>query len=241
MSAAHSGRATRSARTRRSAATGTRGRCKAAARRDVHGSWHVGFSADRCYTRPRKFCTRRTSRAPTCQHHGSPHPSRAAHASRSRRFDRCARSPRPVGAQRAERELLPHRHRRHRGHLLSDRRPARERDLECAGLASVQRRRLVRRPGLVATAVASNGSVANINGITSGSLESGFTQSDVAYWAYSGTGTVRRQAEGRGHSPDRESLSRIDPPGRAQGRGASRRSPTSRASAYRSTSRAPAR
>ena len=43
-------------------------------------------------------------------------------------------------------------------------------------------------PGVVATAVASNGSVANINGIQSGSLESGFTQSDVAYWAYTGTG-----------------------------------------------------
>jgi TRAP transporter TAXI family solute receptor len=43
-------------------------------------------------------------------------------------------------------------------------------------------------PGLIATAVASNGSVANINGIASGSLESGFTQSDVAYWAYTGTG-----------------------------------------------------
>ena len=42
--------------------------------------------------------------------------------------------------------------------------------------------------GLVATAVASNGSVANINGITSGQMESGFTQSDVAYWAYTGTG-----------------------------------------------------
>jgi uncharacterized protein len=43
-------------------------------------------------------------------------------------------------------------------------------------------------PGLVATAVASNGSVANINGIVSGQMESGFTQSDVAYWAYTGTG-----------------------------------------------------
>ncbi len=43
-------------------------------------------------------------------------------------------------------------------------------------------------PGLVATAVASNGSVANINGIQGGALESGFTQSDVAYWAYTGTG-----------------------------------------------------
>ena len=43
-------------------------------------------------------------------------------------------------------------------------------------------------PGLVATAVASNGSVANVNGIAGGSLESGFSQSDVAYWAHTGTG-----------------------------------------------------
>jgi len=42
--------------------------------------------------------------------------------------------------------------------------------------------------GLVATAVASNGSVANINAISAGTSESGFTQSDVAYWAYNGTG-----------------------------------------------------
>ncbi|MDH4114733.1 MAG: TAXI family TRAP transporter solute-binding subunit, partial [Burkholderiaceae bacterium] len=34
----------------------------------------------------------------------------------------------------------------------------------------------------------SNGSVANINGIAGGQLESGFSQSDVAYWAYTGTG-----------------------------------------------------
>jgi len=43
-------------------------------------------------------------------------------------------------------------------------------------------------PGMVATAVASNGSVANINAIVGGALESGFSQSDVAYWAYTGTG-----------------------------------------------------
>jgi len=43
-------------------------------------------------------------------------------------------------------------------------------------------------PGLVATAVASNGSVANVNAIASGSMQSAFTQSDVAYWAYNGTG-----------------------------------------------------
>ena len=43
-------------------------------------------------------------------------------------------------------------------------------------------------PGLVATAVASNGSVANVAGIANGSMQSGFVQSDVAYWALNGTG-----------------------------------------------------
>jgi TRAP transporter TAXI family solute receptor len=43
-------------------------------------------------------------------------------------------------------------------------------------------------PGVIATAVSSNGSVANINGIMGGSLESGFVQSDVASWAQTGTG-----------------------------------------------------
>jgi uncharacterized protein len=43
-------------------------------------------------------------------------------------------------------------------------------------------------PGLVATAVASNGSVANVSAIAGGSAQSGFTQSDVAYWAYNASG-----------------------------------------------------
>jgi TRAP transporter TAXI family solute receptor len=43
-------------------------------------------------------------------------------------------------------------------------------------------------PNLVLTAVASNGSVANVNSILGGSLESGFSQADVAYWAFTGTG-----------------------------------------------------
>ncbi len=38
------------------------------------------------------------------------------------------------------------------------------------------------------SAVATNGSVANVNAIVGGSLESGFSQSDVASWAYTGTG-----------------------------------------------------
>lgn len=43
-------------------------------------------------------------------------------------------------------------------------------------------------PGLIATAVASNGSVGNVNSINGGTLEAGFSQSDVAYWAQTGTG-----------------------------------------------------
>jgi uncharacterized protein len=41
---------------------------------------------------------------------------------------------------------------------------------------------------IVSTAQASNGSVANVNAIASGAMESGFSQSDVATWAYTGTG-----------------------------------------------------
>ena len=43
--------------------------------------------------------------------------------------------------------------------------------------------------GLIASAVSSRGSVDNINAIVSGLRDSGFAQSDVAYWAYTGTGT----------------------------------------------------
>ncbi len=43
--------------------------------------------------------------------------------------------------------------------------------------------------GLIASAVSSRGSVDNVNAIMSGLRNSGFAQSDVAYWAYTGTGT----------------------------------------------------
>lgn len=47
----------------------------------------------------------------------------------------------------------------------------------------------VSQPGkIVVTAQATNGSVANVNGVVSGAMESGFSQSDVATWAYTGTG-----------------------------------------------------
>lgn len=48
-------------------------------------------------------------------------------------------------------------------------------------------------PGLIASAVSSRGSVDNVNAITSGLRNSGFAQSDVAFWAYTGTGTMEGQ------------------------------------------------
>ena len=47
----------------------------------------------------------------------------------------------------------------------------------------------VSQPGtIIVTAQASNGSVANVTAISGGAMESGFSQADVASWAYSGTG-----------------------------------------------------
>ena len=42
----------------------------------------------------------------------------------------------------------------------------------------------------MSSAVSSIGSVWNVNEIISGVRNSGFAQSDVAYWAYTGTGTM---------------------------------------------------
>lgn len=50
-------------------------------------------------------------------------------------------------------------------------------------------------PGLVAIAQSSNGSVANIDAVRSGALESGFAQSDIAFWGYSGTGIFEGQGK----------------------------------------------
>ena len=47
----------------------------------------------------------------------------------------------------------------------------------------------VSQPGkLVVTAQASNGSLANVTGIAGGAIESGFSQADVASWAYTAKG-----------------------------------------------------
>lgn len=43
-------------------------------------------------------------------------------------------------------------------------------------------------PGLIAVAQSTSGSVDNVDAIASGRLESGFSQADIAYWAYNGKG-----------------------------------------------------
>jgi len=46
-------------------------------------------------------------------------------------------------------------------------------------------------PGLIAVAQATNGSVENIDLLRSAEVEAGMVQADVAYWAYTGTGTYK--------------------------------------------------
>jgi len=46
----------------------------------------------------------------------------------------------------------------------------------------------VSTPTVNVSAVATNGSVANVNGIVGGSMESGFSQADINSWAFNGTG-----------------------------------------------------
>jgi uncharacterized protein len=66
----------------------------------------------------------------------------------------------------------------------------------------------VSQPGkIVVTAQASNGSLANVNAIAGGSLESGFSQSDVATWAQKGTGIF----EGRSNIPDLRLIANLYP------------------------------
>jgi uncharacterized protein len=62
-------------------------------------------------------------------------------------------------------------------------------------------------PGLVAIAQSSNGAVANVDAIETGALESGFAQSDVAYWAYTGTGIY----EGQGRVENLRAIANLYP------------------------------
>lgn len=63
-------------------------------------------------------------------------------------------------------------------------------------------------PGkIVATAQASNGSLANVNAVAGGSMESGFSQSDVATWAQRGTGIF----EGKTNIPELRLIANLYP------------------------------
>jgi TRAP transporter TAXI family solute receptor len=66
----------------------------------------------------------------------------------------------------------------------------------------------ISQPGkIVATAQASNGSVANVTGIAGGAMESGFSQADVATWAQKGTGIF----EGRPNVPGLRLIANLYP------------------------------
>jgi TRAP transporter TAXI family solute receptor len=66
----------------------------------------------------------------------------------------------------------------------------------------------VSQPGkIIATAQASNGSLANVNAVASGSMEAGFSQSDVATWAYTGTGAF----EGKPKVTDLRAIANLYP------------------------------
>jgi TRAP transporter TAXI family solute receptor len=60
-------------------------------------------------------------------------------------------------------------------------------------------------PDLVAVVLATNASVANIEALQAGRIEAGFSQSDVAHWAYSGTGVF----EGRGKVADLRAIANL--------------------------------
>lgn len=62
-------------------------------------------------------------------------------------------------------------------------------------------------PALIATAQASNGSVANVNAIAGGAAESGFVQADVAFWAFTGTGVF----DGKPKVADLRSIANLYP------------------------------
>jgi len=57
------------------------------------------------------------------------------------------------------------------------------------------------------SAVSTAGSVANVNGIVGGSMESGFSQADVNFWAYSGTGLY----EGKGKVEELRAICHLFP------------------------------
>ncbi|PWR20672.1 TAXI family TRAP transporter solute-binding subunit [Zavarzinia compransoris] len=64
-----------------------------------------------------------------------------------------------------------------------------------------------RPPDLVVSAIASNGSVANVEAISNGTVESGLVQADVAHWAITGTGAY----DARGPRPGLRAIAALYP------------------------------
>jgi uncharacterized protein len=62
-------------------------------------------------------------------------------------------------------------------------------------------------PGLVATSVASNGSIGNVADLAANRMQSALVQSDIAYWAYSGTGIY----QGKPRVPTLRAIARLYP------------------------------
>ena len=66
----------------------------------------------------------------------------------------------------------------------------------------------VSQPGkIIVTAQAANGSLANVTGIAGGAIESGFSQADVASWAFTGKGVF----EGKPHVPGLRLIANLYP------------------------------
>jgi TRAP transporter TAXI family solute receptor len=75
--------------------------------------------------------------------------------------------------------------------------PPGSRDCERGGSCGV--------PGLIAVAQTTEGSVANIQAIAAGTLESGLSQADIAYWAYTG----ERGFKESGANPDLRAIANL--------------------------------
>ena len=92
--------------------------------------------------------------------------------------------------------VLPHRHRRGGRHLLPDRRPDRRHHQQPARRAALRQGRQLRRAGAGGDAQWPPTARSPTSTRSSrGELESGFAQSDVAYWAYTGTGIFEGQGK----------------------------------------------
>jgi uncharacterized protein len=74
-------------------------------------------------------------------------------------------------------------------------------------IAQILARSLSGQASIKVEAVSSSGAVANVNAVSAGVMESGFSQSDIAFWAYSGTGVF----EGKPRHEDLRAIANLYP------------------------------